>query len=100
MNNNFNFLFVFLLITCIIFALLSNKKPLETFSNIVECSNCRLIPNNNQCIKLYDISYTPLLNNDQYIYDISDLKITDLLKRVRNVRSEPKEKKSFQVCER
>ena len=80
MNNNFNFLFVFLLITCIIFALLSNKKPLETFSNIVECSNCRLIPNNNQCIKLYDISYTPLLNNDQYIYDISDLKITDLSK--------------------
>ena len=83
MKNKFNFYFIiFLFIVIFVFLLnyKSNFYNTENFTNIIECSNCEIRPNDNECIKLYDISYQPIFGDDQKINDINNFQVIDISK--------------------
>ena len=77
MDNCFKILLIFLLALSLIQVLFYSKNSLEAFENIIDCSKCKIMPNDNNCIKVYDISFIPISNKNNPPYDISNLLIND-----------------------
>lgn len=77
MNNYFKFLLFFLLVLSLIHVLFYSKNSLEAFENIIDCSKCKIMPDDNNCIKVYDISFTPISNEDYPPHDVDNLRTID-----------------------
>ena len=77
MNNCFKFLLIFLLVLSLLHVLFYSKNSLEAFENIIDCSKCKIMPDDNNCIKVYDISFISISNEDYPPHDVSNLHTID-----------------------
>ena len=77
MDNCFKILLIFLLALSLIQVLFYSKNSFEAFENIIDCSKCKIMPDDNNCIKLYDISFLPISNEDYPPHDLDNLHLID-----------------------